>query len=318
MAEISDGGSEISSGESGGGNSSGGEISAGETSSSAEISETHSVETSYVDDNDAKVDAVISEYEDVTGNVIEDVPDAKMNELTGDLETQGFVTDEDIPNSTMSELENSLKSTDKTGNPSTPQEVSAKQEESLKDGLNRLENGDNLTRMQKGNLAQIMEHRYFENENQTSIMLPGKITQTLDDKNRHGIDDAFQETKADGKTYYTIVEVKFGTAKLNPKPLDGPQGSWDWVNGSQRLDKAVGKPKAGEIREAYEDDGFSRISVVVYHYNPHPDEDGLTHSDIYPLDINGKKSGPSTIVESFQGSKRVESYKAPYAGRESK
>ena len=308
------------------------EISSNETSSSGEVSENSgrsSIETSYVDENDARAGALAEAYEDSDdvsiGSVTEDdISDDKMNELTGDLEktdglkTQEYVTDEDITDAKMSNLEKSLNNADKTDHPTTPQEVSVKQEESLKDGLNRLEKGDNLTKIEKGNLTEIMGHQYFESQNRQSIMLPEKITKTLDDKNHHGIDDVFKETKSDGKTYYTIVEAKFDTAKPNPHTLDGPQGSWPWIKGSSRLDKAVGKPEADKIREAYEDDGFSRISVVVYHYNPHPDGDGLTHSDIYPLNEKGEKSGPSIIVESFQGSERVESYDVPYEGRKSK
>lgn len=298
----------------------GSEISSGETSSHGEVSETSeapSVEASHVDENDARADALISECGEKTeGNLTDDdISDDMMNELTGNLESKDglktleLITDDDISDATMAKLENGLKSADTTDSPSTPQEVSAKQEESLKEGMERLENGDTLTRMEKGNLGEIMMDQHYISHGYESLMSPEDRVSGLDAKGHHGIDGIYEK---DGQ--YVIVEAKYGSGKLIELSDEIRQMSWPWI--SARLESAVGDEKAVEIERAYNKNP-DNVRREVYHYNPKADEDGLTHSDVYSVNAKGEKIGPSAIVDSYRGSERVESYDAHSYGRES-
>ena len=60
---------------------------------------------------------------------------------------------------------------------------------------------------------------------------------------------------------YIIADAKYGFAKLQ-ETQDGMQMSKEWID--RRLDDAVGKEKADEIRDAYEEDPSS-VKALVYH-----------------------------------------------------
>ena len=115
---------------------------------------------------------------------------------------------------------------------------------------------------------------------------------SLEDKGHHGIDGVYEK---DGK--YIIADAKYGQARLGDSQ-DGTQMSQEWIN--KRLDDAVGKEKADEIREAYENDPNS-VSTEVYHFDP-----GTACSKIYHVDKNGEKDGDEVTVEMYRDGERVE------------
>lgn len=78
----------------------------------------------------------------------------------------------------------------------------------------------------------------------------------------------------------------------------------NWID--KRLDDAVGKEKADEIRDAKEDDPDS-VSHEVYHIDPNSDENGNIHTDVQKVDSEGNKVGDKKIVEYFdEDGNRVE------------
>lgn len=115
---------------------------------------------------------------------------------------------------------------------------------------------------------------------------------SLEDKGHHGIDGVYEK---DGK--YIIADAKYGQARLGDSQ-DGTQMSQEWIN--KRLDDAVGKEKADEIREAYENDPDS-VSTEVYHFDP-----GTACSKIYHVDKNGEKDSDEVTVEMYRDGERVE------------
>lgn len=83
---------------------------------------------------------------------------------------------------------------------------------------------------------------HFENQGYERISLD-RVTE-LDAPTHKGIDGVY--FKPDGNLPYIIAEAKYDSARLG-KTLDGPQMSYEWITGSQRLEKAVGIEKADEI-----------------------------------------------------------------------
>lgn len=74
--------------------------------------------------------------------------------------------------------------------------------------------------------------------------------------------------------------MNYGTGKLG-KTNDGPQMSEDWINGSNRLESAVGKEKADEILVAMMIDPDNVESSLV-----HIDKEGNVLESV--LDSAGK------------------------------
>ena len=70
----------------------------------------------------------------------------------------------------------------------------------------------------------------------------------------------------------------------------------NWID--KRLDDAVGKEKADEIRDAAEDNPDS-VKHEVYHIDPNVDENGYIHTDVQEVDSEGNKVGDKIIVEYF-------------------
>lgn len=172
----------------------------------------------------------------------------------------------------------------------TEDEINQKQREAIKDALQRLERGEELTREEKGNLCEMMMDQYYISQGYKPLHSP-RVT-SLEDKGHHGIDGVYEK---DGK--YIIADAKYGQARLGDSQ-DGTQMSQEWIN--KRLDDAVGKEKADEIREAYENDPNS-VSTEVYHFDP-----GTACSKIYHVDKNGEKDGDEVTVEMYRDGERVE------------
>ncbi len=172
----------------------------------------------------------------------------------------------------------------------TEDEINQKQREAIKDALQRLERGEELTREEKGNLCEMMMDQYYISQGYKPLHSP-RVT-SLEDKGHHGIDGVYEK---DGK--YIIADAKYGQARLGDSQ-DGTQMSQEWIN--KRLDDAVGKEKADEIREAYENDPNS-VSTEVYHFDP-----GTACSKIYHVDKNGEKDSDEVTVEMYRDGERVE------------
>ena len=165
----------------------------------------------------------------------------------------------------------------------TPKEINAKQALDIKNALKRV---TELTTLEKGNLCEMMMDLHYISQGYTPVHSP-RVT-SIDGKGHHGIDGVYEK---DG--HYIIVDAKYGTAQLG-ETLDGKQMSAEWID--KRLDDAVGKEKADQIRDAYEDNPDS-VQMEVYHYDPSPDANGNTYSDVYPVDENGEVAGSSVTVE---------------------
>lgn len=89
---------------------------------------------------------------------------------------------------------------------------------------------------------------FFENQGYQRISIE-RVTD-LNIPTHKGIDGVYY--KVDGRPPYIIAEAKYGTSKLG-KTLDGKQMSDSWINGSGRLEDAVGKDVADDILlEGYE------------------------------------------------------------------
>ena len=66
----------------------------------------------------------------------------------------------------------------------------------------------------------------------------------LDNPIHQGIDGVYYNPE--GTPQYIIAEAKYGSARLG-NTIDGPQMSDSWINGSNRLRKAVGIDKMADI-----------------------------------------------------------------------
>ena len=83
---------------------------------------------------------------------------------------------------------------------------------------------------------------YFESQGYERISLD-RVTD-LNAPNHQGIDGVYYNP--DGHPPYVIGEAKYGSSRLG-NTLDGPQMSDDWIYGSNRLLKAVGKEMYDDI-----------------------------------------------------------------------
>lgn len=180
----------------------------------------------------------------------------------------------------------------------TDEEINEKQQAAIKDGLERIQNGENLTNEELGNLGEMMMDQYYISKGYTPLN-KNRVT-SLDDKKggfKTGIDGVYEKTDSDGSESYVIADAKYNTSQLSDTN-DGKQMSENWID--KRLDDAVGKEKADEIRDAAEDDPDS-VSHEVYHIDPNEDENGNIHTDTQEVDSEGNKIGEKTIVEYFDG-----------------
>lgn len=84
---------------------------------------------------------------------------------------------------------------------------------------------------------------HFESEGYTRISLD-RVT-SLEDKIVQGIDGVYENASSQPK--YIIGEAKYGSAQLS-NTKTGKQTSDEWIDSRNRLEKAVGREKADEIR----------------------------------------------------------------------
>ena len=115
---------------------------------------------------------------------------------------------------------------------------------SVDDIIKGVENGEIplSNNIQKGNYGEIKMDAYFESQGYERISLD-RVTD-LNAPNHQGIDGVYYNP--DGHPPYVIGEAKYGSSRLG-NTLDGPQMSDDWIYGSNRLLKAVGKEMYDDI-----------------------------------------------------------------------
>ena len=175
-------------------------------------------------------------------------------------------------------------------------EINEKQKAAIKDALERIKNGEKLTKEELGNLGEMMMDQYYISKGYTPLN-KHRVTSLEDKKSgfKTGIDGVYEKTCPDGKKTYVIADAKYNKSPL-AETNDGKQMSENWID--KRLDDAVGKEKADEIREAAEDDPDS-VSHEVYHIDPEADENGNIHTDTQKVDSEGNKVGEKTVVEYY-------------------
>lgn len=148
--------------------------------------------------------------------------------------------------------------------------------------IEAVENGEKIldTTQKKGNYGEMKTDQDLRNRGYKRI---SKDTVTsVDAPGSHGIDGVYHNP--DGKPPYIIVDAKYDKAQLDKKVTDGPQMSQSWIDA--RLDDAVGKEKADEIR-------LAMLEGNVGCYVAHVAEGGNLHAPVTYDHVNEN----GTIVE---------------------
>ena len=190
-------------------------------------------------------------------------------------------------------------------------EINAKQVEAIKEGFGKIRNGEFLTNEERGNLGEMMMDQYFISQGYRPLNIH-RVSGLEDSKEgfKTGIDGIYEKTKPDGMKQFFIVDAKYNGSQLI-ETNDGKQMSWNWID--KRLNDAVGKEKANEIRELRDNDPNS-VKPYVYRIIPNVDESGRMNSDLQELDENANNVGKKRIVERFdKNGNRIES-KSPEDG----
>lgn len=217
--------------------------------------------------------------------------------------------DKDISKNEVSEYENNTQNMDNETTENTSEthdekeerdlseeEINDLQRQAIKEALERIRNGENLANEELGNLGEMMMDQYYISKGYKPLN-KHRVT-GLDDKKdgfKTGIDGVYEKTNPDGTKSYVIADAKYNTSQLS-ETKDGKQMSDNWID--KRLDDAVGKEKADEIREAAEDNPDS-VKHEVYHIDPNADENGYMHTDVQEVDSEGNKVGDKIIVEYY-------------------
>lgn len=183
----------------------------------------------------------------------------------------------------------------------TSEEINQKQIESIKDAFKRIADGEKLTDAEKGNLGEMLMDQYYISQGYEPIHSP-RVTD-LEHKAPQGIDGVYEKTNLDGTKSYVIADAKVNQSQLSKGLADGTnQMSDEWID--KRLDNAVGKEKADEIRDSYEDDPSS-VSREVYHYSYGDAEDGSSKADIFTVDEDGNSNRDKEVVQVFDSDGNV-------------
>lgn len=169
------------------------------------------------------------------------------------------------------------------------------QRQAIKDAFKRILRGEKLTDAEKGNLGEMLMDQYYISKGYTPIHKP-RVTDLVH-KSGQGIDGIYEKTNLDGTKSYVIAEAKVNHSQLNKGLADGTDQMSDaWID--KRLDDAVGKEKADEIRNAYEDNPDS-ISCEVYHFSYGETGDKTSYADACTVDENGNKNNDKEVVQVF-------------------
>lgn len=106
-----------------------------------------------------------------------------------------------------------------------------------------------------GNYGEMKMDHYFEHLTEINgkpvklkRISKNRITD-VDQSGHKGIDGVYENLIYPPPPKYIIAESKYGSSTLSKGAKDGPQMSDDWIEGSHRLDKAVGEEAAEQIRD---------------------------------------------------------------------
>ena len=177
-----------------------------------------------------------------------------------------------------------------------PEEINELQQKAIKEAFERIANGEKLTDAEKGNLGEILMDQYYISQGYMPIHFP-RVTD-LEHKSGQGIDGIYEKINLDKSKEYVIADAKVNSSKLSKGLADGTDQMSDaWIE--KRLDNAVGKEKADEIRDAYEDNPES-VSKTVYHFcYVDGGDDGVSKSDVSSVDPDGNQSKDRVVVQVF-------------------
>lgn len=177
----------------------------------------------------------------------------------------------------------------------TQQEVNELQIKEIDKAFEKIKRGVKLSDVEKGNFGEMLMDQYYISKGYIPIKQL-RVTD-LSNKSGPGIDGVYERINSDGSKSFVIADAKVNHSKLNKRLADGTNQMSDaWID--KRLDDAVGKEKADEIRDYYEDDPDS-VSKEVYHFSY--DDSGINNStaDISIVDENGNQSREKTVVQIF-------------------
>lgn len=203
--------------------------------------------------------------------------------------------DRELPGDLL-DAKDAQDSIDTDTNELDPDEINKMQISAIKEGIVRILKGEKLTNEELGNLGEMMMDQYYIAKGYTPLN-KHRVT-SLDDKKegfKTGLDGVYEKTNEDGTKNYVIADAKYNTSQL-ADTNDGKQMSNNWID--KRLDEAVGKEKADEIRDSYEDNPDS-VKHEVYHIDPDTAEGKSMQTDIQQVDAEGNKTGEKTIVEDY-------------------
>lgn len=125
----------------------------------------------------------------------------------------------------------------------SPQKMSDIQQQD--DIINRVKNGNRMLNdtQEKGNFGEMVADQSMRERGYTRIS--NDMVTKLNDDTHRGIDGVYYNP--DGHPPYIIADAKYNTAQLE-QTQDGKQMSEPWIDA--RLDAAVGKERADDIRES--------------------------------------------------------------------
>jgi len=167
------------------------------------------------------------------------------------------------------------------------------QKKAIKEGFRRLSKDEKMSDKEKGNFNEMLMDQYYAKLGYKPLH---KTIGSLDDKGHQGIDGVYEKENPDGTKSYIIADAKYGQSPLSTTTDGTKQMSDDWID--KRLDGAVGKEKAEEIRASMRQNPSS-VSKEVYHFNPEGDGKGATFSEVYTVDSNGNRNSDKTVVQRF-------------------
>ena len=242
-----------------------------------------------------------NEQRDLPDEIVDDdgislLPDEIDIEETGDngrhhLEESDGNVDSNSINDTGSDSGEETKEAKEL----TDEEINEFQRQAIKEAFERIVNGEELTDAEKGNLGEMLMDQYYISQGYTPIHSP-RVTD-LEHKSGQGIDGVYEKTNPDGSKEYVIADAKVNFSKLNKGLADGTDQMSDaWIE--KRLDNAVGKEKADEIRDAYEDNPDS-VSKTVYHFSYVGSDDGTSTADVSSVDSDGNQGKDGVVVQVF-------------------
>jgi hypothetical protein len=218
--------------------------------------------------------------------------DIEKNNKQRDLPNE--IVDDDGVDSLPNEIDGGEINQIKESKELTDKEINEQQTKAIKEAFERIANGESLTDAEKGNLGEMLMDQYYISQGYNPIHSPRVID--LEHKSGQGIDGVYEKTNPDGSKEYIIADAKVNSAKLS-KLVDGTNQMSDaWIE--KRLDNAVGKEKADEIRDAYEDNPDS-VSKTVYHFSYTGGDNETSKSDVSSVGSDGNICNDREVVQVF-------------------